>query len=116
MKLSYFTGNWPDLSWNEHCDLAGSMGLSGLEFLYSAAEAQKFLNTTRSAERQQFIRRLGDNKLSISCITIGISSEDLVRNTTMKKPPTVSCLPPPSRSVCLSRYRSWDVEGERAPQ
>jgi len=85
MKLSYFTGNWPDLSWNEHCDLAGSMGISGLELLYSASDAQKFLNTVRSAERQHFFRRLGDNKLSIPCITVTISSGDSARNTTMKE-------------------------------
>ncbi len=40
MRLSYFTGNWPDLSWNEHCDLAESMGLGGFDLCYSAADAQ----------------------------------------------------------------------------
>jgi fatty-acyl-CoA synthase len=84
MKLSYFTGVWPDLSWNEHCDLAGSMGLSGLELLYSASDAQKFLDISRSAERQLFFRRLSDNKLSIACVTVGISTLDSDRNVSMK--------------------------------
>ncbi len=84
MKLSYFTGSWPDLSWNEHCDLAGSMGFSGLELDYSASEAQKFLDNGRASERQRFTRRLGDGKLSIPCVTVSISSEEADRNTAMK--------------------------------
>ncbi len=84
MKLSYFTGNWPGLSWNEHCDLAESMGLQGLELSYSSTDAQKFLDSARSAERQQFYRRLGDNKLTIPCVTVCISSENLNRNAALK--------------------------------
>jgi fatty-acyl-CoA synthase len=84
MKLSYYTGNWPDLSWNEHCDLAESMGFQGLELAYSAADAQKFLDSARPVERHQLLRRLGDNRLSVPCVTVSISSEEAERNVALK--------------------------------
>jgi len=84
MKLSYFTGNWPDLSWNEHCDLAENMGLGGFDLYYSAADAQKFLDPSRSSERQQFLRRLGDKKLSIPCVTVSMSPNEADRHATLK--------------------------------
>jgi fatty-acyl-CoA synthase len=84
MKLSYFTGNWPGLSWNEHCDLAESMGFQGLELAYSAADAQKILDASRQAERHQILRRLSDNRLIVPCVTVSISSEEAARNAALK--------------------------------
>ena len=84
MKLSYSTGNWPALSWLEHCDLAESMGLGGLELCYSAAAAAKLLDTSRTAERVQLLRRLNEKKLSIPCITVGVSLDDAQRHAALK--------------------------------
>jgi fatty-acyl-CoA synthase len=84
MKLSYFTGNWPDLSWNEHCDLAENMGVGGLELCYSAAEAARLLDHHRSAERLQFLRRLSEKKLSVPCVTVRVSADDAGRNAALK--------------------------------
>lgn len=84
MRLSYFTGNWHDLSWNEHCDLADDMGLQGLELIYTTADAQKILDSSRSAERQQFLRRLSDKKLTISCVTVPVLTDDASRNNALK--------------------------------
>ena len=113
MKLSYFTGNWPDLSWNEHCNLAESMGLGGIELRYSAAEAQKFLDGTRSNERQQFLRRLGDNKLSVPCITVSLSSAEAARNASMKNAADCILLASALHApyVCLD-FQPGDGDGE----
>ncbi len=84
MKLSYFTGTWPDLSWNEHCDLADIMGLGGLELKFSPVDAQKFLDSARTAERDQFLRRLSDRKLIVPCITVDTPLSDTDRQTALK--------------------------------
>ncbi len=84
MKLSYFTGNWPDLSWNEHCNLADSMGIGGLELKFTPADAQKYLDTARTAERDQLLRCLNDRKLTITCVTSAISLSEPEKNTTLK--------------------------------
>ncbi|SHI19871.1 fatty-acyl-CoA synthase [Sporobacter termitidis DSM 10068] len=81
MRLSYFTGNWPDLSWDAHCELAESMGLQSLELCYSPTEARSILD---GAERQQFLRHLGDRKLAVSCVTVSLPTDGGSRNTSLK--------------------------------
>jgi fatty-acyl-CoA synthase len=111
MKLSYYTGNWPTLSWLEHCDLAENMGLGGLELRYSAPEALKFLDNSRSAERQQFLRRLGDKKLNIPCISVGISLGDDGRNNALKDAADCILL----ASVLHAPYVCLDLTVSEAP-
>ncbi len=80
MKLSYCTGNWPDLSWSEHCDLAESMGFSALELRYDAAEARRIFD----GQRQQFLRRLGDRRLVVSCVAVALTVEESHRTAALK--------------------------------
>lgn len=84
MKLAYVTGNWPDLSWKEHIDLAESMGFQGLELSFFAADAQKMLDSAGSAEKQQFLRILNSKKLNVPCISVRISAEDSGRDASLK--------------------------------
>ena len=43
MKLSFYTGGWPNISWNDACILAADMELQGVELLYSKVEATPLL-------------------------------------------------------------------------
>ena len=73
MKLSYKADIWPELSWSEHCDLAEKMELDGIEFFYSPDDASLLLNSAQ--DRQQFLRRLNEKLLEVSCITVDISGD-----------------------------------------
>jgi fatty-acyl-CoA synthase len=76
MKLSYSTCNWRHLSWNEHCDLAESMELDGLELCYIPEEAKVLLDSSKTFERQEFLRRLNEKRLSIPCISVNIPGNE----------------------------------------
>jgi fatty-acyl-CoA synthase len=60
------------------------MGFGGLELRFSAAEAQKILDNSRSPERQQLLRRLGDKKLRIPCVTVPVETGSADRHSAMK--------------------------------
>ncbi|MCL1835588.1 MAG: AMP-binding protein [Oscillospiraceae bacterium] len=71
MRLSYKSGAWRDLTWREHCDLAESMGLDGLELCFSSEEALALTGTMQ--ERQNFLRRLTEKQLDIACLAVDVS-------------------------------------------
>ena len=73
MKLSYKSGAWPKLTWDEHCDLAEKMELDGLELLYCRDEASTLLEDLPT--RQYFLRRLNEKLLSVACVTVNISGD-----------------------------------------
>ncbi|MEL4106399.1 AMP-binding protein [Oscillospiraceae bacterium WX1] len=66
MRLSYFTGNWPALSFSAHYDLADSMGLQELDLLVSEA----FLSNDKHE-----LRLLQEKNLSAPCLTVRLSPE-----------------------------------------
>jgi len=68
MKLSYKINTWPDLTWNEHCELAEKMELDGLELCYSQDEATRLFDDMQL--RQQFLRRLSEKLLECACVTV----------------------------------------------
>ena len=71
MMLSYKTNAWPKLTWDEHCNLAESMELDGLELCYAPDEARSLLEDTQN--RQQFLRRMNEKLLAAACITVDVS-------------------------------------------
>ncbi len=113
MKLSYFTGNWPNLSWNEHCDLADVMGLSGLELRFTSADAQKFFDSARSAEQRPFLRRLIDRKLTVPCVTVAVSLAGADKNEVLQNTADAILLASALNSpyVCMDMLVE-DKEGE----
>ena len=73
MKLSYKTNAWSELTWNEHCGLAESMELDGVELCYSHDEASSLLDDAQ--ERQQFLRRMTEKLLETACVTVDITED-----------------------------------------
>ena len=74
MKLSYKSNAWPNLTWNEHCDLAEKMELDGIEFCYAPTEASHIIDDAH--EKQEFLRRLSEKLLETSCVTVDISGDN----------------------------------------
>ncbi|MCL2152268.1 MAG: AMP-binding protein [Oscillospiraceae bacterium] len=73
MKLSYKSSAWPKLKWDEHCDLAETMELDGIEFVYSQSEAATLIEDLQA--RQHFLRRLSEKLLEIDCVTVDVSGQ-----------------------------------------
>jgi len=73
MKLSYKTNAWPELTWGEHCELAGKMDLDGFELCYSPVESSNLRNDMQL--RQQFMRSLNEKQLEIACLTVDIKGD-----------------------------------------
>jgi fatty-acyl-CoA synthase len=116
MKLSYYSGNWPDLSWNEHCDLASGTGFSGIELRYAEADGQRLLDHSRSAERQQYLRRLSEKKLTVPCVTVQLSDDESLRHQSLKEAADAIALAALLRSphVCLDLPSDRDAAEERS--
>ncbi|MCL2126432.1 MAG: AMP-binding protein [Oscillospiraceae bacterium] len=74
MKLSYKADVWPELSWDEHCNLAEKMELDGIELFYAQSEASRLLDNIQ--DRQHFLRLLNEKLLEAACITVDVSGTD----------------------------------------
>ena len=78
MKLSFYTGAWPTLSWSDACKTAAEMEMNGIELSYSRVEASPLLEGANAGgNRRKFIRFLNENNIECSCITVDISNGSL---------------------------------------
>ena len=61
MKLSFYTGGWPNISWSDACKTAADMEMQGVELLYSKVEAAPLLEGTNAgSNRRKFVRAFNE--------------------------------------------------------
>ena len=73
MKLSFYTGGWPNISWSDACKTAADMEMQGIELLYSKVEAAPLLEGTNAgSNRRKFVRAFNEANLECPCITVQV--------------------------------------------
>ncbi|NLB29044.1 MAG: hypothetical protein GX823_02295, partial [Clostridiales bacterium] len=70
MKLSYKSSIWESMSMPEHMRLAEEMELDGFELEFSEQDARLLLDDV--TERTRTLRRLGERRLAIPCISVDV--------------------------------------------
>ncbi|MBR2473294.1 MAG: AMP-binding protein [Clostridia bacterium] len=74
MKLSFYTGGWPTLSWSDACKTAAEMDMSGVELHYSKVEASPLLEGANAGgNRRKFVRFLNEHNMECPCITVNVA-------------------------------------------
>ena len=73
MKLSFYTGGWPNMSWSDACKTAADMEMQGVELLYSKVEAAPLLDgAAAGTNRRKFVRAFSEANLECPCITVPV--------------------------------------------